>query len=90
MEDGGADEQALADQPGVALAPPDAPGQHQQADGRQGDEGVGRLGHGQRDQPEQRVQPALGRLDEGRDQAEDPGQADQDGGPPADAAQAGA
>ena len=41
---------------------------------RQGDEGVGRLRHGQGDELEQRMQPASGRLDERRDQAEDPGQ----------------
>ena len=51
-------EQGLADDPGPALAPPDAAGQQEQAQAAEGDEGVGRLGHGEGDHPEQERQPA--------------------------------
>ena len=82
VQDQGGGQQHGGHQPGAALAPQHAPGQHHQADAGQGHQGPGRLGHAQGQVLADQVEVAGGRPADRHQQVEQPGQEDGPGGQP--------
>ena len=82
VQDQGGGQQHGGHQPGAALAPQDAPGQHHQPDAGQRHQGPGRLGHAEGQVLADQVEVAGGRPADRHQQVEQPGQEDGPGGQP--------